>query len=186
MKTFKLKPLIENTDIRNLLKIFPFIFMLHELEEWNILHWHRQFQTNIPPDVANIDLRTFFLFIILLFFALTYLCLIPKNKKINSYLLLPFIIMGSFYNGIVHLYWSFHFQTYAPGVIFGFFISVPFALLIIYKMLKENLVKKWYVLIFVVLSVILVIQAMNHGDKLEPGIINAMLFGKKLAQWFWY
>ncbi len=89
MKTFKLKQWIVNADIRSLIKIMPFIFMFHELEEWNILPWHRQFQTDVPPDVTSLDIRTFFLFVILLMFVLTCLILIPKNKKINSYLFLP-------------------------------------------------------------------------------------------------
>jgi hypothetical protein len=185
MKRFTLKQLSEGTDIRKLLWMFPFVFMFHELEEWNILPWHRQFQTNIPPDVTSLDLRTFFLFVILLIFILTYLSLIPKNKKTNSYLLLPFITLNC-YNGMVHLYWSFYFKTYAPGVIFGFFIGVPFAIFIIYKMLKEKLVKKWYVSLFVILSILLCIQAVILGDKIEPGLVNAMLFSKKLAVWIWY
>lgn len=186
MKTFSLKKWIEGIDIRRLLWIFPFVFLFHELEEWNILQWHRQFQTNVPTDVTNLDLRTFFLFVVLCFFIITYLCLIPKNKKVNSYLLIPFIIIGNFYNGVVHLFWLFYFQTYAPGVIFGFFVGVPFTVLIIYKMLKEKLVKKWYVLIFVALCIYLVIQAVNLGVKLEPGVANAMLFSKKLANFLWY
>ena len=159
--------------------------MFHELEEWNILTWHRQFQTNIPPDVTNLDIRTFFLFIILLFFALSYLILIPKNKKINSYLFIP-LLTFAFYNGIVHLFWLFYFKTYAPGVIFGFFVSVPFIILIVYKMLKENLVKKWYFLIFAAISAFLVIQAINLGDKIEPQLVNAMIFSKKLATLLWF
>lgn len=185
MKVFKLKQWIENVDMRSLLKIFPFLFMFHELEEWNILSWHRQLQTNVPPDVTNLEIRTFFVFVILLFFVLTYIILIPKNKKINSYLMLPFFSFV-FYNGIVHLFWSFYFKTYAPGVIFGFFIGAPFIILVVYKMLKENLVKKWYVLIFVILSIFLVTKAVNYGIKLEPGVANAMLFGKKLANFLWY
>jgi hypothetical protein len=179
------KQFIESIDIRKLFKLFPYIFMLHELEEWNILPWHRKFQSNIPSDVTSLDLRTILLFLILLFFGYTYICLIPKNKKINSYLLLPIIIFIA-YNGLVHLYWSFFFRTYAPGVIFGFFIGVPFAILIIYKILKEKLVNKWYPLIFIILAIFLFMQTVMLGDKIEDGLVNAMLFSKKLAAWIWF
>jgi hypothetical protein len=185
IKKFNLKQFIEEIDIRKLFKLFPFAFMLHELEEWNILPWHRQFQSNIPSDVTSLDLRTIFLFLIFLFFAYTLISLIPKNKKINSYLLLPVITFIS-YNGLVHLYWSFYFRTYAPGVIFGFFIGVPFAILIIYKIIKENLVNKWFTLILIILAIFLFIQAVMLGDKIEDGLVNAMLFSKKLAAWLWF
>ncbi len=185
MKAFNLKQLIDNTEIRRLLWMFPFVFMLHELEEWNILPWHRQFQTNIPVEITSLDLRTFFVSIMLLVFALTWLCLIPKNKKINSYLMLP-LLTFNFYNGIVHLFWSFYFKTYAPGVIFSFFVGVPLTILIVYKMIKENLVKKWYILLFSALSIFLIIQAVSLGDKLEPQLVNVMLFSKKLANWLWF
>jgi hypothetical protein len=112
--------------------------------------------------------------------------LISKNKKVNSYLLIPFLIILSFYNGVEHLFWLFYYKTYAPGVIFGFFVGVPFTVLIIYKMLKEKLVKKWYVSIFVILSIFLVIQAVNLGVRLDPGIANSMLFSKKLAYLVWF
>ncbi|MBP6978391.1 MAG: HXXEE domain-containing protein [Lentimicrobiaceae bacterium] len=91
-----------------------------------------------------------------------------------------------FYNGIVHIFWTFLFKTYAPGVIFGFFIGVPYSIYIVFIMLKEKLVKYWYVLIFTVLSIFLIIQAMNCGEKLEPGVANAMLFSKKLANFLWF
>ncbi|MBN2401199.1 MAG: HXXEE domain-containing protein [Spirochaetes bacterium] len=185
IKDINIKQFIDSIRIRKLLMLFPFVFMLHELEEWNILPWHRQFQSNIPADVTSLDLRTIFLFLIFLFFVYTYISLIPKNKKVNSCLLLPVITLIS-YNGVVHLYWSFYFGTYAPGVIFGFFIGVPFAFLIIYKILKEKLVPKWYASIFILLGIFLFIQAVMLGDQIEDGLVKAMLFSKKLAAWLWF
>ena len=186
MKIFNnIKQFIMSADIRSLFKTFPFIFMLHEAEEWDILPWHRKFQSNIPANVSSLDLRTILVFLSLLFLAYTYVSLIPKNKKINSYLLLPFITLIC-YNGIVHLYWSFYFTTYAPGMIFGFFMGAPFAVLIIYRTLKEKLVSKWYALIFIFLSTVLFVQAVMMGDRIENGLLNAMLFSKKLADWLWF
>jgi hypothetical protein len=181
----KIKQLTVSIDIRTLFKVFPFVFMLHELEEWNILPWHKLYQSNIPADVTSMDVRTLFIFLILLFFAYTSISLISKNKRINSYLLLPFIALMC-YNGIVHIYWTFYFKTYAPGLIFGFIIGVPFAIFIIYRILKEKLVSKFYALLFIILCIVLFIQTVIIGNKIETGLVNAMLFSKKLADWLWF
>jgi hypothetical protein len=172
---------IKNINIRTLIKIVPFAFALHEFEEWNILAWHQKHQSNIPA-VADIDLRTIFLFLVVLVFIVFNLALIPRNKKITAYILFPFISFMC-YNGVVHLYWTIYFKDYSPGLIFGFFVGVPLTGLILYKMLKERMVKKWYAFIFGGLVSYLFIEVIILGDKLEPGIVNAMLFGQKLAQW---
>jgi hypothetical protein len=185
MRTLNLKQFLSSLNIRSLLWLFPFVFMFHEFEEWNILPWHRHFQSNIPSDITSLDLRTFFLFIVILFFALTYLSLLTINKKISSYLMLP-LITFNFYNGIVHLFWSFYFHTYAPGVIFGFFIGAPLTILIVYKMLNEKLVKQWYILLYAVLSIFLIVQAVSLGNKIEPPLVHVMIFSKTLANWIWF
>ena len=55
-----------------------------------------------------------------------------------------------------------------------------------YKMIHKELVKKWYALVFGLLFTGLFIEVIHLGDKLEPGIVNAMLLGQKLAQWIWF
>lgn len=178
------KEKIDNSNLIRWLKIVPFAFALHELEEWNTLSWHQRNQSNIP-DVTDIDLRTVFLFLILFLSVVFYLAIHVRNKKITAYILLPFITMLC-YNGIVHFYWTLYFSDYSPGLVFGFFLGVPLMIMIMYKIIHENLVKKWYALIVALLFAGLFIEVMLLGDKLEPGIVNAMLLGQKLAQWLWF
>jgi hypothetical protein len=53
-------------------------------------------------------------------------------------------------------------------------------------MVHEKLIKKWYLFVFGLLFTALFIEVILLGDQLEPGIVNAMLFGKKLAQLVWF
>lgn len=59
--------------MKTLLKILPFIFALHELEEWNTLAWHQKYQLNVPdvPDVTDIHLQTIFVVLIIFSFIFT-------------------------------------------------------------------------------------------------------------------
>lgn len=175
---------INNLSLTTLLKIVPFAFTLHELEEWNALQWHLKHQSNIPP-IADIDIRTIFLFLIVVCFIVFNLALQFRNKNFTSYILIPFVGLMC-YNGFVHLFWTFYFNDYSPGLIFGFFLGVPLMILIVYKMLREKLVKKWYVLIFALLFISMFINTIHLGDKVEPALVNAMLFGQQLVEWLWF
>ncbi|MBN2520519.1 MAG: HXXEE domain-containing protein [Bacteroidales bacterium] len=178
-----IKSQIDKINIIKLIKILPVVFTFHEIEEWNVLKWHLQYQTNVP-EVSDIDLRTIFLFLIVFSYILVYLALIPKNKRITAYLLIPFISF-LFYNGLVHLYWTIYFKSYSPGLIFGFFAGVPLYLLIVYKFIQLKMVKKWYLFIFGVLTAVLLVQIILLKDKLDPAIANLMLLGRQLAEWIW-
>ena len=182
LKTIKEK--VTNFNLITLLKIVPFVFALHEFEEWNTLSWHQRNQSNIPA-VTDIDLRTIFLFLIVISFVVFYTLIQLKNKKITAIILFPILALIC-YNGIVHLYWTFYFMDYSPGLIFGFFLGVPLMIIIMYKLIRENLIKKWYAILVGLLFMGLFIEVIHLGDKLEPGIVNAMLLGRKLAQRIWF
>ena len=118
IKNFFMK--LEKIDLRKFIIVFPFIALLHELEEWNILKWHLKYNTNVPSGVTDFHLRLAFILISILIFIWTFISLIPKNKKITAYIFSPLIILGLL-NGFEHLIWMIEFRVYAPGVIFGFF-----------------------------------------------------------------
>ena len=173
-----------NIKLTTLYKIVPFAFALHEFEEWNVLLWHQNHQSNIPA-VSHIDLRTIFLLLIVICFVVFFTAIQFKNKRIMAHVLFPLLSLMC-YNGIVHLYWTFYFSDYSPGLIFGFFMGVPLISLIIYRIMRDNLISKWYGLTFGLLFTALFVEVILLGNKLEPGIVNAMLLGKKLVGWLWY
>jgi hypothetical protein len=81
---------------------------------------------------------------------------------------------------LVHFYWSIYFASYAPGLVFGFFVGVPLIGIIIFKMISEKLISKWYAYLMGVIFTAMFARVIIIGDKLESGIVNAMLLGKLL------
>ena len=44
---------LSEVPIRRLLWLLPLAFALHELEEWNILDWYRQYWTNVDAELMT-------------------------------------------------------------------------------------------------------------------------------------
>lgn len=171
------------TDLKKIIFIFPFIACLHELEEWNILLWHRRYNTNVPSGVTDTDLHLIFILISVIFFIWTFIALVQKNKKVTAYIFLPLMTI-SFVNGIEHLIWLIEFRVYPPGFIFGFLFEMPLILYISYRILKENLVAKWYSTAFAVLAALGMVNLLLLGRELDPVIRGAMNFSKVLSDMF--
>ena len=184
MNTKTMHAYIGNISLWKLVNMVPFVFAFHEFEEWNILSWHRRHQSNIP-DVADIDLRTIFIVMIVLVFLFFSVAKIVKNKKVSAYFISP-VLSIMLYNGLVHLYWSIYFFTYSPGLIFGFFIGVPLLSIIFYKTVREQLLTKSSLVILMAIVLFMLAHAISLGDILESGIVNAMLLGKTLSALIWY
>lgn len=175
---------LEKIDLRKFIFMTPFIACLHELEEWNILPWHRKYNTNVPSDVTNLDLRTIFILISIFIFIWTFISLVPKNKKTTAYIFFPLISL-SFINGIEHLIWLIEFKVYAPGFIFGFLFEIPLIIYIAFRILKENLIAKWYSVVFGVITVFGIVNLLLLGRELDPIIRGAMNFSRVLADLIW-
>ena len=178
MLRVKIKKIITETELSTLIKIFPFLFALHEFEEWNILSWHQKYQSNIP-DVTDWHLRIIFILFTGIVFAIFYFANKLRNRNITAYIVVPVLFL-LLYNGSVHFYWSIKYVTYSPGLIFGFFLSVPVILIMIYKIMSQKMISKLYAVLCGTICTALFIHVIILGDKLEQGIINAMLLGKML------
>jgi hypothetical protein len=184
MNLARIQTFIGTINLWKSVRIVPFVFALHEFEEWNILSWHRRYQSNIP-DVSDIDLRTIFLILIIIVFLFFYFAQRFKNKNISAYFLFP-VLSLFVYNGLVHLYWSFYFSSYAPGLIFGFFVGVPLISMIIYRMMSEKLISRWYAASCAAVFLFMFINVILMGDRLESGIVHAMILGRSLATLIWF
>jgi len=171
---------IRKIKVETLLKIIPFVFLLHELEEWNTLAWHQKHQVNVP-DVIDADLRTIFILLIIFAFTVVYGSLLLKNRKVTAYILFP-LLSFLLYNGVVHFYWTILFKSYSPGLIFGFFIGVPLTSIVLYRMVTQGLVKKRYALVSFLIIFFLFIHVVQLGSELEAGIANLMILGKRINE----
>ena len=171
---------ITQTDIRTLIYLIPFIFLFHELEEWNILKWHRDVNTGVP-DVNNFHVRLTLIFVVILNFVWTGISLIPYSDTVMAYIIMPLIAVGIL-NGFQHLLWLVKFRRYAPGVIFGFFLGVPVLLYIVVRILNENLVSPWYVILCAAAVFISIFNTVRLKAKIDPLIGKAMVWGASVLK----
>jgi hypothetical protein len=167
------------TDTRTLICIVPFISLFHELEEWNILKWHRKVNIGVPT-VSNLHVRITLIFVVILNFIWTGISLIPKSEIVTAYIIMPLFAAGIM-NGIQHFIWLFKFKGYAPGVVFGFFLGVPVLLYIVIRILNENFISPWYTIGCGILVFWGIIHTIRLGAKMDPMIGKAMIFGSSIS-----
>lgn len=168
------------TDLRKIIIIFPLIAFLHEMEEWNILPWHRKYNTNVPTDVTSADLHIIFILISVIFLIWTLISLAPRNKRITAHIFFPLMTI-SFVNGAEHLIWAIQFGVYSPGFIFGFLFEMPLIIYTTYRIFKERLIMKWYSIAFGALAVFGTVNLLLLGTELDPLIRSAMTLPKALS-----
>jgi hypothetical protein len=128
-----------NRRIRRILWILGFAFVLHELEEWNLVSW-QQANFEPPPQFTDREARTLLILFALLGISFTALCNWLLSLRVALVALLPLFVAIIFGNALTHIFWLFYFQTYSPGVVTSAFVLVPLTLLLVREVLQEHLV----------------------------------------------
>ncbi len=170
---------LNRIETRKLVYALPLISLLHELEEWNILAWHRFVNVGVP-DVTDLHVRTALTFVILLNLVWVGISLLSRSRKVMYVALIPLLAIN-IGNGFQHLIWLLEFGIYAPGVIFGFCLSVPVSLLIVGRIFMERAVVSWYPILFGLFALTLVILTLLRGNEMDPMIGNAMILGRSVS-----
>ncbi len=110
-------------DFLTLVWLMPLVLFVHEMEEWKILSWYERIFINLPLK-TNASIRSFLVFVSLFGFVWTYLATRFESHAVGAIMigLLAAVIL---LNAIQHIYWSFLFRQYAPGVITSIVLLVP-------------------------------------------------------------
>ena len=167
---------LKTIEFRRIIWIIPIVTLLHELEEWNIIHWYQRFYSDLP-EFTDLSIRTWLIFFSLCFFVWWGISLmISKSPKITAYLILPPTIL-IFQNGIQHGFWTIYFGAYSPGVVFGFLFGVPACMYVIYRALHEKLAQVWYVSILVLAIIPGIIETYRVGNTQTAAIRGISEFG---------
>ena len=107
---------LEKMNFLSLLWIFYFVFVLHELEEWNIDRFEHQYFEGLPPTATDRSARMWIGFVVLVGLAWCAAATLPGNPTIAAWIFLPAIVI-LLQNALQHIFWSSYFRGYAPGVI---------------------------------------------------------------------
>ncbi|HEX3076676.1 MAG TPA: HXXEE domain-containing protein [Lachnospiraceae bacterium] len=108
---------LREINIKEVMWAIPMIFFLHEMEEWNIYDWYySNYQTKLPS--TKLSIRLWLWLISICGFVVTSISFVIPNKLISGIIILILIVSSSF-NGLQHIYWTFIFKKYAPGVLWS-------------------------------------------------------------------
>ncbi|MBN1532404.1 MAG: HXXEE domain-containing protein [Spirochaetes bacterium] len=160
-------------EFRRVVWIIPAVFLLHELEEWNILAWYREYFSEMPVLTDNADFRAWIIGVSIFAFLWTWISTRFKNERITAYLVIPPVVL-ILANGIQHLFWLFYFQAYAPGVIFASLLGIPACSYVLYRGVRGVKIPLWYPLLFSLYGLFIVVTTVVAGSRLSPFIRTIM------------
>lgn len=102
-------------DIINYIWIIPFMFSIHEIEEWNILKWYKKYYKNLPES-TNTSIRIHIITFCVLSCLLTLLANILNGTFLFS-LIVIFLSSFILLNFLQHIIWTIQLRTYSPGLL---------------------------------------------------------------------
>lgn len=158
---------LEQISFLNLLWLFFFKFVLHELEEWNIDRFEHQHFEGLPPAATDRSARMWIVFVVLVGFIWCAVATLPGDPTLAAWIFLPAIAI-LLQNAFQHIYWSFRFKQYAPGVITAAWLLIPSGCYVIARAVDQGYVPAWYVAILAALIVMGSIQTIWAGNRMTP------------------
>jgi Protein of unknown function with HXXEE motif len=175
-------------DFRKAIWLAPLVWTIHEAEEWNI----NKFESQHFADAGHFSLIDRPVLWIGLGLVASYgviwtaLTAWPKNPKFAAFLTLPFFVYLSFGNVLQHIYYTFYFRTYAPGVVTAVLLVAPIVIGLTVKAIRGRLVPWWYAAVLYFLTIPTMastIRAANQTPpQLPPQLVSAQQRGVHTAR----
>ena len=154
-------------DFLNMLWLFFLVFVLHEFEEWNIDRFERRNFSGLPPAATDRSARMWIVFIVVVGLVWCAVATLPGNPTIAAWVILPAITM-MLQNALQHVYWSFYFRQYAPGVITSVLLLIPICCYVAARAVKQGYAPIWYAAVWAVVLVLGLAQTVKAGNKMTP------------------
>lgn len=169
---------VSSMNLKTVMWVIPAIFFLHEMEEWNILDWY---QTTYcpPPPSTKLSCRIWLFVISILGFIVTTAAYIVQNETVSAMVIL-FLVVFSTFNGVQHIYWTFAFKKYAPGVIWSS-IGIIAGLIVTAVVYSKNLVSPVYICVLYAICIPFFIQTVKARNTLIKSFENLHLLTIKLV-----
>ena len=160
--------------------VFVVAFALHESEEWNIMRWYRRNFVDLPPTTDKAA-RTWIVFISMIGLLWCTAATLPGNQPLAAWVLLPALVLA-LQNAFQHVYWSFYFRQYAPGIVTSVVLLIPLGIYLIIQALL-NYVPIWYVGILLLLIIPGLFQTVKAKNRMTPQIRGIHNLSMKLNGW---
>jgi hypothetical protein len=173
--------LLEHFDFLSMLWLLLIAFVIHEVEEWNITEFERRNFIGVPPTVTKRNARMWIGIICTVGFVWCAAATLPGNPTVAAYVFLPAIALA-LGNAVQHIFWTFYFKQYAPGLITAVLLIIPLGCSIVVMALQQGYASLWYVAVLAALIVIPLFHTVKAGNEMTPPIRAIYGLGNRLAE----
>jgi hypothetical protein len=145
--------LFDSLSFQQLVWLTPFFFALHNLEEApGMARWSRQIPLRIHPLVTTRQFAIAVALLTGLCFVVAFVVTANPQNRLGVHIMLGFqtaMLLNAF---IPHLAATIWFRMYAPGVVTGILLNVPFGIYLIQRAFAENQVESNAFVIAVIIA----------------------------------
>lgn len=140
-------------DYLNILWIIPFVFSIHELEEWNILKWYKTYYRNLPAS-TNVSIRIHIVVLALTSFLLTGVALAFHGTFLFSAIV---VFMSAFVllNFLQHVIWTAQLKVYSPGLVTAVICLIAVAVVNIIFITNGRIDTPFYLLVLLIIPALM-------------------------------
>ena len=121
---------------RNLIVLGPLIYLVHHFEEHIIFNF-REWRLSYFADNNSLSTEEVLIRLAVVLLIAIYIHLIKQNKA-SAHIVLFFLMTTQVINACFHIFFSFYFQDFSPGVITGVLLYLPVNYLILSAAIKEG------------------------------------------------
>ena len=171
----------EHFDFLSMLWLFLIAFVIHEVEEWNITEFERRNFVGVPPTVTKKNARIWIGIICVIGFVWCAVATLSGNPTVATYVFLPAIALA-LGNALQHVFWTFYFKQYAPGLITAVLLIIPLGCYIVITSIQQGYVSPWYVAVLTGLIVLPLFHTVRAGNEMTSPIRAIYGLGNWLAE----
>tara|TARA_B100001109_G_scaffold251499_1_gene246089 strand:+ start:707 stop:1237 length:531 start_codon:yes stop_codon:yes gene_type:complete len=124
---------------RNLLILSPLAYVIHHYEEHIIFNF-REWRLLYFLDNNSLSTEEVLLRLLTVLLAMIFLHYVKQNKA-SAHIILFFIMTTQVVNALFHIFFSFYYLHFSPGVITGILLYLPINFLIFKAALDETYIK---------------------------------------------
>ena len=135
---------------KNLIVLGPLIYAIHHYEEHVIFNF-REWRLNYFLDNNAIATEEVLIRLISLLLIVIFIHLIKKNKG-SAHVVLFFLMTTQVVNAFFHIFFSFYFADFSPGVITGIILYLPINYLIFKAAFNEGFIKSYLELFLIFIA----------------------------------
>ncbi|MBN1312441.1 MAG: HXXEE domain-containing protein [Anaerolineae bacterium] len=106
---------------------------------------------------------------------------LPGKPPIAAFVFLPAVVLVAG-NALQHIFWSFYFRQYAPGVITAVLLIIPLGGYLTITAIQQHYVPLWYVAAWLGVMAVVVVQTVRSGNRASPMIHRIYNLGNWIAE----